>query len=65
LYELETRAAAHQENAVAERQPLGKELGTDDLVDSVVSPDVLAEIEQLAIGTEQASSVEAARPRKD
>src|SRR5262249_28645779 len=61
LDELEGQAAADAEQRAGERKHPGEERGADRLVERVVTADVLAKQEQVALGGEEPGCVQPAR----
>ena len=60
LHQLEARPAADQQDGVVEGRAAGEERRADELVQGVVPADVLAHVEQPAVGVEQRRGVQAA-----
>src|SRR2546427_3600258 len=61
LQDLEAAPPAHREDRTGQGSSTGEERLPDDLVDRVVSPDVLAQTRQLTRGVEQSGRVEPSR----
>src|SRR5207244_4651023 len=61
LQDLEAASPAHREDRTGQGSPTREERLPDDLVDRVVSPDVLAQTRQLTRGVEQSCRVEPSR----
>src|SRR5207249_11470773 len=58
LQDFETRAATHEEEVVPKGESVREQTLTEDLVDRIVSPDILPQDKQAAVAVKECSGVE-------
>ena len=65
LHQLETGAAAHEKNSVADRKVSSKPLGADNFVYRIVPPDILPHEAKITSAIKQRRRMKSARPSKN